>query len=100
MGNSLIIGKKESKNLVENYRPICFFQIFGKIFERVIFKDLFNYFHENELFTKCQSGFLPGYSCIPELLSIAHDGNPSFDRDPTQDVRGIFLDISKTLDKL
>ena len=34
--------KKESKNLVKNYRPISLLPIFGKIFERVIFKDLFS----------------------------------------------------------
>ena len=50
--------------------------------------------------TKCQSDFLPGCYCILELLSIVHDGKSSFDCDPTQNVRGIFLDISKTFDKL
>ena len=64
------------------------------------FKDLFNNFHKNELFTKCQSGFLSGDSCISQLLSIVHDINSSFDCDPTQDVRGIFLDISKAFDKV
>ena len=65
-----------------------------------MFKDLFNYFHKNELYTKCQSGFLPGESCISQLLSIVHDINSSFDWNPTQDVRGIFLDISKVFDKV
>ena len=50
--------------------------------------DLFNYFHKNKLFTKCQSEFLPGDSNISQLLSIAHDINSSFDCDLTQDVRG------------
>ena len=98
--NAVPVQKKESKNLVKNYRPITLLPIFGKIFERVIFKDLFNYFHKNELFTKCQSGFLPGDSCISQLLSIVHDINSSFDCDPTQYVRGIFLDISKAFDKV
>ena len=65
-----------------------------------MFKDLFNYFHKNELFTKCQSGFLPGDSCISQLLSIVHDINSSFNCDTTQDARGIFLDISKAFDKV
>ena len=65
-----------------------------------MFKDLFNYFHKNESYTKCQSGFLPGESCISQLLSIVHDINSSFDWNPTQDVRGIFLDISKVFDKV
>ena len=34
-----------------------FFRFWEKFFERVIFKDLFNYFHKNKLFTKCPSGF-------------------------------------------
>ena len=44
--NVVPVHKKESKNLVKNYRPISFLPIFGKIFERVIFKDLFNYLCE------------------------------------------------------
>ena len=98
-GTQYLYTKKESKNLVKNYRPINLL-IFGKIFEKVIFKDFFNYFHKNELFTKCQRGFLPGDSFNSQLLSIVHDINSSFDCDPTQDVRGIFLDISKAFDKL
>ena len=61
---------------------------------------MFNYFHKNELFTKCQSGFLPGDSCVSQLLSIVHDINSSSDCDPTQDVKGVFLDISKVFDKV
>ena len=91
--------KKESKNLVKIYRPTSLLSIFWKIFERVIFKDLFNYFNKNELFTKGHSGFLPGDSCISQLLSIAHDINSSFDCDLIQAIWGIFLDISKAFDK-
>ena len=55
--NVVPVHRKESKNLVKNQRPISLLPIFGKIFERVIFKDVFNYFHKNELFTKFQSYF-------------------------------------------
>ena len=86
---------------MKNYRPISPLPIFGKIFERVIFKDLFNYFHKNELFTKCQPGFLTGNSCISQLLSIVHDISSSFDCDPTQDVRDAFVrDASNAFDKV
>ena len=34
------------------------------------------------------------------MLSIVHDINSSFDCDPTICVRGVFLDISKTFDKV
>ena len=55
--NVVPVHKKESKNFVKNYWPISLLPIFGKTFEKVMFKDLFNYFHKNGLFTKCQSGF-------------------------------------------
>ena len=49
--NVVPIHKKESKNLIENYRPISLLPVFSKVFERIIFKSLFNYFLENKLFT-------------------------------------------------
>ena len=54
------VHKSENKNEFKNYRPISLLLIFGKIFERIIFKDLFNCFPKNDLFIKCQSvWFLP-----------------------------------------
>ena len=70
------------------------------MYERIIFKELFNHFHQNQLFKKCQPGFLPGDSCISQLLSIVHKIRSSFDCDPTLDVSGVFLDISKAFDKV
>ena len=86
--------------LVKNYRPISLLPIFGKMFERVIYNSLFNYFQSNRLFTPSQSGFLPGDSCIAQLLSIIHDIQTAFDENPTVDARGVFLDLSKAFDKV
>ena len=71
---------------------------FGKMFERAIYNSLFNYFQSSRLFTPSQSGFLPGDWCIGQLLSIIHDIQTAFDENPTVDVKGDFLDISKALD--
>ena len=92
--------KKDDKTLINNYRPISLLPILGKIFERVIYNSLFNYFLSNKLFTSSQSGFLPGDSCIAQLLSIIHEIQTAFDKNPTVDVRGVFLDISKAFDKV
>ena len=42
---------------------------------------------------------MPGDFCIFQLLSIVHEINSSLDCNPTIDVRGVFLDISKAFDK-
>ena len=85
--------------LVKHYRPISLLPIFAKIFERVIYNSLFNYFQSNTLFTPSQSGFLPGDSCDAELLSTVREIQTAFDENPTVDVKGVFLDISKAFDK-
>ena len=66
----------------------------------MIFKKFFNHFPQSQLLRKCQSGFLPGDLCISQLLCIVHEINLSFDCDPTIDVSGIFLYISKAFDKI
>ena len=98
--NVVPVHRKEDKTLVKNYRPISLLPIFSKIFERVIYNSIFNYFISNKLFTSSQSGFLPGDSCIAQLLSIIHEIQTAFDENPVADVRGIFLDISKAFDKV
>ena len=92
--------KKEDKCLVKNYRPISLLPIFAKVFERLIYNSLFNYFLHNKLCTPSQSSFIPGDSCIAQLLSIIHATRSAFDDNPTIDVRGNFLDISKAFDKV
>ena len=63
------VPKKEEKNIVKNYRPVSPLPIVAKVFERPLFNSLFAHFHDNDLFTKCQSSFMPGDSCISQLLS-------------------------------
>ena len=98
--NVVPVHKKESKSLIKNYRSISLLPILGKIFEGSIYKDLFNHFYCHNLFTKNQSGFMPGDSCIFQLLSIVHEISSPLDCNPTIDVRGVFQDISKAFDKM
>ena len=90
--NIVPVHKKESKIFIKNYRPTSLLPFFRKFFELLIFNDLFKHFIKNELFTKCQSGFLPGDSLISQLISILYE--------ISVDVRGIFLDVSKAFDKV
>ena len=65
--------KKYSKNLIKNYRPVSLLPIFSKMFERLTYNFIYNYFIQNKLFTERQSGFMPGHSCVSELLSLTHE---------------------------
>ena len=94
------IHKKASKQLVKNYRPISLLPIFGKIFEKLVFQQLYSYFHSNNLITKNQSGFRPGDSTTNQLLELVNVIQKSFDTRNSLEVRSIFLDISKAFDKV
>ena len=97
-GNVVPIHKKDDKQCLKNYRPISLPPICGKIFEKLVFNEIFKSFIGNELISPNQSGFKPGDSCINQLLAITHEIYKSFD--DGFDVRGVFLDISKTFDKV
>ena len=58
---------------VLNDRPISLLPICGKIFEKLIFNEMFKFFIENELISPNQSGFKPGDSCINQPLAITHE---------------------------
>ena len=55
---------------------------------------------QNKLFTECQSGFIPGDSCVAQFLSMTQEIYKSFDCNPPADTRGIFLDTSKVFNKV
>jgi hypothetical protein len=66
------IFKNGNKSLVSNYRPISLLSCVGKTFERVVFKHVSNYFLDNKLLCKYQSGFVPGCSTVHQLIEIFH----------------------------
>ena len=50
------VHKKKDKQTVSNYRPISLLPLFAKVFERIVFKNLYNYLKLNNLITVNQSG--------------------------------------------
>ena len=97
-GNIVSCYKKGDKQNLKNYRPVSLLPICGKIFERLIFNEMFSFFLSNNLLAPNQSGFKPGDSCINQLLSITHEICSSFD--DGFEVRSVFLDISKAFNKV
>ena len=62
------ICKKGDVSLLSNYRPISLLPTLSKIFERVIYNQLYNYFVDNSLLTEHQFGFRAKHST--ELATI------------------------------
>ena len=89
---------KNDKQSPANYRSISLLPICGKIFERLLYDEKFNFFITNHLISANQSGFKPGDSCINQLLTITHGIYALFDEG--YQVRGVFLDTSKAFDKV
>ena len=98
--NIIPIHKKSDKSIISSYRPISLLPICGKILERIIHNNLFKFLNDRDLLCPNQSGFRPNDSCINQLLSITHLIHKSFDANPTLEVRGLFLDMSKAFDKV
>ena len=96
--NVVPVHKKGDKQILKNYRPISLLPIAGKIFERLLYDRMFEFFIANNLISKNQSGFRPGDSCINQLLSITQEIYQSFN--DNLEVRAAFLDISKSFDKV
>ena len=95
--NIVPVHKKNDKQRLNNYQPISLLPICSKIFERLIFNEMFGFLIENDLISQHKSGFKRGDPCINQLLSITHEIYQSFDG---FDVHKVFLDISKAFDKV
>ena len=73
------VHNKGDKQCLKNYRPISLLLICRKIFERLIFNELFTFLTDNKLISSNQSGFRPGDSCVNQLLAITNEIYKSFD---------------------
>ena len=98
LANVTPIYKKGDKQLVTNYRPISLLPICGKLFEKIIFNNLYGYLNENNFLTKNQSGFRPSDSTTNQLLYLVNETHEAFENSKSLEIRAVFLDISKAFD--
>ena len=96
--NVVPVHKNGNNQSLKNYWPISLLPTCSKIFERLIYNEMFTFFTENNLISPNQLGFGPGDSFVNKLPAITHKIYKSFDEGFK--VTGVFLDISKAFDKV
>lgn len=90
------VFKKGDKNTVDNYRPISLLPIISKIFEKVISKQIINFFETNSLFSKCQFGFRQGKNTIHAVLELVQNIMDGYEE--RLYLSALFCDLSKAFD--
>ena len=81
-----------------NYRPISLTSVCGKIMEALIREDIVNHMMENDLFCDEQHGFIPGRSCMTQLLEVMELWTERLDDGKALNV--VYLDFKKAFDSV
>ena len=90
------IHKKGPKTSPGNYRPVSLTSVVGKLMESSVRDKLVSHMMENQLFCDTQHGFVPGHSCMTQLLVTLELWSEILDVGDPIDV--IYLDFRKTFD--
>ena len=94
----LALYKKKSIYLPENYRPISLLNCFGKVFEKLIYKQMISFIEKHKIIYIYQYGFRKKHSTTLALIDIID--RIRFYADQNEYVLGIFLDITKAFDSV
>ena len=92
------IHKKGSKMDVRNYRPISLTSVPCKILESILRDKIVDHLMENDLLCDEQHGFVPGRSCVTQLLTVMEAWSEMLDGGSPIDV--VYLDFKKAFDSV
>ena len=87
---------KGDNSLFDNYRGISVLTPIGKIFEKIICRQVISYFEENQLLTSDQHGFRTNHSCETAVASMIDQWKMGFDQ--KKFTVSLFVDFRKAFD--
>ena len=90
------VHKKDSKNDVENYRPVSLLNCVSKVFERCIYLSLYEFLRPK--LTPCQHGFRQRRSCTTQLLHFLDDVYKGLADGKKVEI--VYTDFEKAFDKV
>jgi len=79
-----------------NYQPISVIPVMAKVFERVVYDQLYHYLTANRILSRYQSGFRSLHSTVTALLEATDSWAMNIDRGLVNTV--VFLDLKKAFD--
>ena len=88
------IHKKDDKTDKENYRPISIFPNLSKVYERLMYNQIYPYF--DTLLSKFQCGFRKGFNAQHCLLAMTEKWRKTLDK--SGEKRAVLTDLSKAFD--
>jgi len=92
------LHKKEDASTMNNYRPISLLPAISKIFERIMYDQIYNHMTRNKLLYSHQYGFREKHSTEQAAQELLHTINMDIDKGDTP--LAIFLDLSKAFDTI
>ena len=90
------IYKEGDKSEKTNYRPISVLPVISRLFERLIYNQLYQHLNSNNLLANEQSGFRRLHSTLTSLLKSTDDWYSALDSG--QLVGLVFIDLKKAFD--
>ena len=90
--------KKKTRSLPENYRPISLLNIFGKVFEKLVYIQMMNFFDKHKILFVYQYGVRKKH--LTSLALIDTVDKIKFALDKNDYALGILLDITKAFDSI
>ena len=92
------VSKKGVKLDISNYRPISVIPVVLKVFEKIVYGQLYQYLNENKLLPSCQSGFCSLHSTLTALLEATNSCSVNIDNGFLNGV--VFSDLKKAFDTI
>ena len=90
------IFKDGDKSIWSNYRPISVLPVVSRLFEKLVFNQLYKYLDSNRLLSNGQSGFRLLFSTLTCLLKTTDEWYDGFDNDYM--IGSVFIDLRKAFD--
>ena len=90
--------KSGARNDPSNYRPISAIPVIAKVFEKLVYEQLYEYLSNHNLLTTCQSGFRSLHSTLTALVEATNSWSVSIDNGLVNGV--VFVDLKRACDTI